>query len=121
MNTDFRLKSGHAFEILKGEDMLVVEPLIHPEQSTLFLLCDGHGGAAAAEFVSNNLAPLLQSRFPERLPSSDKAAGALEFDEFAGMVRAAVCDALILLEQRWRSEFYFKTGNVAGTMPATTR
>jgi serine/threonine protein phosphatase PrpC len=61
-----------------SQDVLLVHPLALSSnpQSLMYMVCDGHCGPEAANFVSANFLPTLNAKLPSKLPNFNNAAGA---------------------------------------------
>jgi serine/threonine protein phosphatase PrpC len=61
-----------------SQDVLLVHPLAlsSTPQSLMYMVCDGHCGPEAANFVSAHFLPTLNAKLPAKLPNFNNAAGA---------------------------------------------
>lgn len=59
------------------QDVLFVHPLTIGtlQQSMLYMVCDGHSGVEAANFVASNFLRMLQPKLPARLPNFNVIKG----------------------------------------------
>ena len=60
-----------ASRVVKGEDVLFVHPLniSTTPQSMMYMVCDGHSGVEAANFVATNFLRILNTKLPNKLPN----------------------------------------------------
>lgn len=90
-------------------------------QGSLYLVCDGHGGEAAAEFVALHLPPLLSHLLPllplpPLAPLAPPATPSLtlhptpSFDRSAEKIRQAITEAFVAMERQWND-----VGDTSGT------
>eukprot|EP00803_Ostreobium_quekettii_P003281 evm.model.scf_241.2 EVM.evm.TU.scf_241.2 scf_241:29890-34548(-) len=79
---------------VKGEDVALAREGLTKEAGgptwSLYGICDGHGGAVAANYVTGNMWRALRPRLPAAPPNH---ASAEDFDAFGRQVRAAVVAA----------------------------
>eukprot|EP00210_Caulerpa_lentillifera_P003106 g2968.t1 len=66
----------------------------------LYCVCDGHGGAEAAEFVKSHLWSLLKSKLPHEAPESHEM-----YESWAQSIRSAIRHALICIEDEFRKHY----------------
>lgn len=93
---------------LKGEDVCFAhQPAQLPGADagtlpwSMFAICDGHQGSAAAQFVQSRLWPLVQKRLPGSFPSLWEGAELLIFAE---KVRSALIEAMDEVDTEWYNE-----------------
>lgn len=98
-----------ASRVIKGEDVMYVHPLAiaTTPPSMLYMVCDGHSGSEAATYVAANFLRILNSKLPTKMPS---VASPKELETFAELVRRAVCETFIRLDNDW-----IAVGHMAGT------
>lgn len=60
------------------QDVLFVHPLnINTQpQSMMYMVCDGHSGVEAANFVASNFLRILNTKLPAKLPNFSQPRGA---------------------------------------------
>lgn len=88
---------------------MYVHPLAIATQppSFLYMVCDGHSGSDAANFVAANFLRVLNAKLPARPPSA--LASPSELESFAEMVRRAVCETFVRMDNDW-----IAAGHMAG-------
>eukprot|EP00798_Chlamydomonas_sp_ICE-L_P027871 gene27871-12048_t len=98
-----------ASRVVKGEDVMFVRQLsIKSEpQSMLYMVCDGHSGVNAANYVATNFLRLLEPKLPSRMPDISQRK---EVEQFSEELRKALCEAFVRLDNDWA-----KNGHFAGT------
>ncbi|KAJ9511432.1 hypothetical protein QJQ45_029903, partial [Haematococcus lacustris] len=123
-----------ASRVVKGEDVLFVHPLAIPTQpqSMMYMVCDGHSGVEAANFVASNFLRIFNTKFPTKLPNFGVAKGEsldakslerndamsgcactcapAEVKAFAESVRKVLCETFVRLDNEWAN-----VGHMAGT------
>lgn len=59
------------------QDVLFVHPLSIPTQpqSMMYMVCDGHSGVEAANFVASNFLRILNTKLPSKLPNFNAPRG----------------------------------------------
>ncbi|GFH28620.1 PPM-type phosphatase domain-containing protein [Haematococcus lacustris] len=99
-----------ASRVVKGEDVLFVHPLAIPTQpqSMMYMVCDGHSGVEAANFVASNFLRIFNTKFPTKLPNFGVAKA--EVKAFAESVRKVLCETFVRLDNEWAN-----VGHMAGT------
>jgi len=71
------------------------------------MVCDGHSGVEAANFVASNFHRLLSPKLPAKLPNF---ALPKEVDAFAEQIRKALCETFVRLDNEWTN-----VGHLSGT------
>lgn len=101
-----RLRYAKAACAVKNEDVCFVREDVAPQGSglrySLYAICDGHNGPAAARFVEKNLAAELIKRLPSK--GFPMAFGPPEGRRFANKVNEALVEAFAELDAIWRCQ-----------------
>lgn len=95
-----------ASRVVKGEDVLFVHPLAISctPQSLMYMVCDGHTGVEAANFVATNFLRILNSKLPNKLPNF---AHPQDVDTFAENMRKALCETFVRIDNEWANQNLF--------------
>lgn len=93
--------------VTKGEDAMLAAPLPGHPQVTLFMVCDGHSGVEAAQYVTTHIPEMLSAHLLQ-LPADMTDAQAVE--DYAADVRRLICECLVSVEADWS-----ELGHLAGT------
>ncbi|GLC33563.1 hypothetical protein PLESTB_000088500 [Pleodorina starrii] len=98
-----------ASRVVKGEDVLYIHPLAiaTQPQSMLYMVCDGHSGSEAANYVAANFVRILNSYLPAKAPNM---ANVKEVEAFAEVIRQAVVETFVRLDNDW-----IAVGHMSGT------
>ncbi|GFR48931.1 hypothetical protein Agub_g10936 [Astrephomene gubernaculifera] len=103
-----------ASRVVKGEDVLYIHPLAiaTQPQSMLYMVCDGHSGAEAANYVAANFVRILNTFLPPKAPSMSSPK---EMEAFAEVVRLAIVETFVRLDNDW-----IAVGHMSGTTVTAT-
>ncbi|PNW77853.1 hypothetical protein CHLRE_10g454450v5 [Chlamydomonas reinhardtii] len=103
-----------ASRVVKGEDVLYIHPLAIATQppSMLYMVCDGHSGSEAANYVAANFVRILNSFLPPKPPNM---ASPKEVEMFSEVVRQAIVETFVRLDNDWIS-----VGHMSGTTVTAT-
>lgn len=95
-----------ASRVVKGEDVLFVHPLAIAcqPQSLMYMVCDGHSGVEAANFVASNFLRILNTKLPSKLPNFSNQQ---ETETFAENVRKALCETFVRIDNEWSAMAHF--------------
>ncbi|KAG1670124.1 hypothetical protein FOA52_013700 [Chlamydomonas sp. UWO 241] len=96
--------------VIKGEDIMLVSDFtsVHPE-CMMYLVCDGHSGVDAAEFVASHLEGKLLAALQEVVHQCDLLSPA-GLKVFAERLRMIIRDIFMEIEEDWS-----ELGHMAGT------
>jgi len=96
--------------VIKGEDRYLVSDLgaLYPN-AMLYLICDGHSGGEAAEYVCTSLERDLKLQLAEELRVYDPTSHPA-LVTFAERLRTIISELFVEIDNSWN-----KTGNMAGT------
>ncbi|GAX84868.1 hypothetical protein CEUSTIGMA_g12289.t1 [Chlamydomonas eustigma] len=80
---------------VKGEDVLLTKSF---DKGDIYVICDGHLGVDAANFVRDHIVEEMLSRWPSQLPNWRNRA---EVESHAAALQKAVCEAFAQTEIQW--------------------
>ncbi|CAD7695833.1 unnamed protein product [Ostreobium quekettii] len=102
---------------VKGEDVALAREGLTKEAGgptwSLYGICDGHGGAVAANYVTGNMWRALRPRLPAAPPNH---ASAEDFDAFGRQVRAAVVAAFTSIGAQFERDVAADTSGTSVTL-----
>ncbi|GIL83304.1 hypothetical protein Vretimale_11336 [Volvox reticuliferus] len=103
-----------ASRVVKGEDVLYIHPLAiaTQPQSMLYMVCDGHSGSEAANYVAANFVRILNAHLPAKAPNTTNPK---EMEAFAELIRHAVVETFVRLDNDW-----IAVGHMSGTTVTAT-
>ncbi|GIL52954.1 hypothetical protein Vafri_8690 [Volvox africanus] len=103
-----------ASRVVKGEDVLYIHPLAiaTQPQSMLYMVCDGHSGSEAANYVAANFVRILNTNLPAKVPSM---ASPKDVETFAALIRQAIVETFVRLDNDW-----IAVGHMSGTTVTAT-
>lgn len=93
--------------VVKGEDVMYIYPLPEKLSGMMYMICDGHCGVDAANFVAAWFSKVLFPKLPTKLPNFGSPD---ELQSFAEHLRKALCDTFVKIDNDWT-----KLGQHAGT------